>query len=70
MSKDGFVTFTVLTKKQLQCFSEIHNTKNRRPVILADEEVAYWLDNNLEQEDILDVIQNDLQDYHFNALPY
>lgn len=69
ISKDGFITFTVLTQEATPMFSEIHNTKNRRPVILADEEVVYWLDNNLEQEDILDVIQNDLQDYHFNAYP-
>lgn len=49
ISTDGYISFTVLTQEATPMFAEIHNTKNRRPVVLADEEVDYWLNDSLKK---------------------
>ena len=68
-TKDGYNTFTILTKAATPLFKKIHNTKNRRPVILNDEDVRIWLNNDLNQDDIQNIITDDLDDVTINAHP-
>lgn len=68
-TKDGYNTFTILTKAATPLFKKIHNTKNRRPVILNDEDVRIWLNNDLNQDDIQNIITDDLDDATINAHP-
>ncbi|WP_026811000.1 SOS response-associated peptidase [Arenibacter latericius] len=68
-TKDGFNTFTILTKEATPLFKKIHNTKNRRPVILNDEDVQVWLNPELTQNNILSVIKNDMDDAALHAYP-
>jgi putative SOS response-associated peptidase YedK len=66
-TKDGFNTFTILTKPATPLFAKIHNTKNRRPVILNDEDIDVWLDNSLNENDVMEVIDKDMDDVLLNA---
>lgn len=74
-TKDGMVTFSVITRVATPLFEEIHNAPSnkhgdfRRPVILDDQEVEYWLEEGHDADDIYDIIDNDLPDYEFNAWP-
>ena len=68
-TKDGYNTFTILTKAATPLFKKIHNTKNRRPVILNDENVQIWLNNDLNQDDIQNMITDDLDDAAIKAYP-
>lgn len=68
-TRDGFNTFTILTKDATPLFSKIHNTKNRRPVILNDEIVEDWLDSRLTENEILNLIQDDMDDAALHAYP-
>jgi len=63
------VTFTILTKEATPMFAEIHNKKNRRPVILQDDDIDVWLDNNLNESEVYEVIDDDLTDAEINAYP-
>lgn len=69
ITKDKMVTFTILTKEATPLFAKIHNKKNRRPVILSDEDIDVWLDNSLTEDDVLNVIEDDLADASINAHP-
>lgn len=68
-TNDGFATFTILTKAATPLFAKIHNTKNRRPVIIKDEDLDTWLSNDLERQDIEQLIAKDLIDEQINAYP-
>jgi len=68
-TKDGYATFTILTKAATPLFSKIHNGKNRRPVILQDKAIDSWLDKSLQQADIENIIANDTADENINAYP-
>lgn len=68
-TKDGYNTFTILTKEATPLFKKIHNTKNRRPVILQDEDIEVWLDDTLTEGDIENVLDDDMDDFHLHAYP-
>lgn len=68
-TQDGYNTFTILTKKATPLFAKIHNKKNRRPVILKDEDTEYWLDNDLDEDDIENVLDDDMPDIEFDVHP-
>ncbi|WP_418603541.1 SOS response-associated peptidase [Hwangdonia sp.] len=51
-----YITFTILTKEATPLFAEIHNKKNRQPVILDDTLVDNWLLPELTQNDIKDIV--------------
>ncbi len=63
------VTFTILTKAATPLFAKIHNKKNRRPVILQDDNIVVWLDNTLSADDVYNVIDDDLPDSDINTYP-
>lgn len=63
------VTFTILTKVATPMFAEIHNKKNRRPVILQDDDIDVWLNDGLSESDVYNVIDDDLSDADINAWP-
>ncbi len=75
LTKDKMVTFTIFTSKATPIFEEIHNQPSnkhgdfRRPVVLDDSEAAYWLEDDLEQEQLIDIMNNDVPDYEFDAWP-
>ena len=68
-TKDGYNTFTILTKPATPLFSKIHNQKFRRPVILNDEDIEVWLDDSLNENDIQTVINEDMADNELTAYP-
>ncbi|MFS4447308.1 SOS response-associated peptidase [Maribacter sp. 2307UL18-2] len=69
VTTDKLVTFTILTKEATPLFAKIHNKKNRRPVILNDEDIDTWLSNDLDQDEVNEVIYEDLPDEELNAYP-
>lgn len=57
ITKDGYNTYTILTKPATPLFAKIHNTKFRWPVILNDENIDVWLDDSLTEAFIENIIQ-------------
>lgn len=66
---DGTVTFSILTKSATPLFQKIHNKKNRRPVILQEMDIEVWLDPNLKEAEISNVIGDDLPDEELETWP-
>lgn len=52
MSGEIFTTFSVVTTEANALMKKIHNTKQRMPVVLTQEEEKNWLDPNLTEKDI------------------
>jgi putative SOS response-associated peptidase YedK len=48
----GVETFSVITTRANALLAQIHNTRERMPVILPAEKEKRWIDNNLEQAEI------------------
>lgn len=69
VTPDKMVTFTILTKAATPLFAKIHNKKNRRPVLLQDEDIDIWLDSSLSQAEVQNVIDDDMPDALLNAYP-
>ncbi|WP_047246922.1 SOS response-associated peptidase [Maribacter thermophilus] len=69
VTPDKMVTFSILTKEATPLFAKIHNKKNRRPVIIQDNDIHVWLDNNLKEEEVYKVIEDDLSDSDINTYP-
>ncbi len=69
VTPDEMVTFTILTKKATPLFAKIHNKKERRPVILNNDDINLWLNNSLSQEDVTGFIKNDMKDEDINTYP-
>lgn len=75
VTADKMVTFSVITKEATPLFEMIHNQPSnkygdfRRPVVLDDNEVDYWLQDDHDVEYINDIIDNDLRDHEFDAWP-
>lgn len=63
------VTFTILTKDATPLFAKIHNKKHRRPVILQDDDVDVWLDDTLDEDEVMNVIDDDMADQALDAWP-
>ena len=69
ITKDGYNTFTILTKPATPLFAKIHNNKFRRPVILNDADIDVWLDDSLTESDIKNVIEDDMPDELLRTYP-
>ena len=69
VTKDKMVTFTILTKDATPLFAKIHNKKHRRPVILQDDDVDVWLDDTLNEDEVMNVIDDDMADQALDAWP-
>jgi len=63
------VTFAILTQEASLLFAKIHNKKNRQPVILNDEQVSRWLDNDLKQEKIEGLLNTHYDEDLLNYYP-
>ncbi len=48
-----YQSFTILTTEANEFMSQIHNTKNRMPVILPDSEIETWLEGRLNWDRIM-----------------
>lgn len=74
-TSDGMLTFAVFTNKATPLFEDIHNAPSnkhgdfRRPVCLSLDEADYWLQEDHEPDDIIDIADNDLSDEEFIAYP-
>ncbi len=75
VTKDKMVTFSIFTKKATPLFEDIHNQPSnkygdyRRPVVLEDGEAEYWLEDDLDKDDLIDLLDNDLPDFEFKTWP-
>ncbi len=75
VTQDKMVTFAIFTHQATPMFEAIHNEPAnkkgdyRRPVVLDDDEAVYWLRDDHNRDDIMDIINNDLPDYEFDAWP-
>lgn len=75
ITADKMVTFSVITREATPLFEMIHNQPSnkygdfRRPVVLEDNEVAYWLQDDHNAAYINDIIDNDLPDHEFDTWP-
>ena len=54
---DTFITFTILTKEASPLFAKIHNKKNRQPLLLDEEQSAYWLANDTHESQIKNILK-------------
>ncbi|SFZ89547.1 Putative SOS response-associated peptidase YedK [Flaviramulus basaltis] len=64
---DTYITFTILTKAASPLFEKIHNLKKRQPVILDAALTQNWLDPELKQEDIKELIHMDYPENKLEA---
>ncbi|MGZ0016774.1 SOS response-associated peptidase [Yeosuana sp. AK3] len=64
---DTYITFTILTKEASPLFEKIHNLKKRQPVILGEEQMLHWLEQDLIQEDIKEIVQSEYPESSLKA---
>ncbi len=62
-----YVTFTILTKKASPMFAEIHNKRKRQPIILKQENEQDWLQDDLNESDVTELINLQFNDYELEA---
>lgn len=62
-----YITFSILTKKASPLLEKIHNLKKRQPVILEEEQIKSWLDSNISQEAVRDIIHTDYSESKLEA---
>ncbi len=66
---DGVFTFTILTKTASPLFAEIHNKKQRQPVLLGRDQEEAWLSDGLNSADIQKLINLPYQDDMLKTYP-
>lgn len=66
---DGARTFSVLTKEATPHFAEVHNDKRRRPVIIDFANKDEWLNNDLDEDDVQQLIDDDLWEGELATYP-
>ena len=59
---NGLLTCTILTKEAMPFLAEIHNVKKRQPVILPKTNERQWINNSLNENDILPLIEQDIHE--------
>jgi len=52
-----FNTYSVITVEANEIVGEIHNTKKRMPLILEPEDASKWIDKNLSDSEITDLMK-------------
>lgn len=68
-SPDGYVTMAILTREASPFFADIHNVKKRQPVILHGIAEQTWLDPDLEQEDVRELLETAYPDEKLEGYP-
>ena len=66
---DGLYTTTILTTNADEFFSEVHNKKKRMPLILDPFFFEDWLDDNLSNQEINEIIATGFTRVKFKAHP-
>lgn len=69
ITKDGFVTTTMLTKKASSLFEAIHNEKDRQIILLDPELEKEWLRDDLNQGHIQELMQVHYDDSSLHYWP-
>ncbi|PKG44070.1 SOS response-associated peptidase [Psychroflexus sp. MES1-P1E] len=64
---DNKVTFTLLTQEASPLFARIHNKKNRQPIILNVKQADHWLDNDLKEEAIANLLKAHFDEDQLNT---
>ena len=63
------VTFAILTQEASPLFTKIHNKKDRQPVIFNDEQVSQWLNHDLNQKGIEDLLESHYEEDQLEYYP-
>lgn len=66
---DNFITFSIITKPAQPFFAEIHNLKQRQPVILNPNQEQLWLEDQLTQLEIETIVNTTNNTDVFEAYP-
>ncbi|MCK0179116.1 SOS response-associated peptidase [Flavobacteriaceae bacterium S0862] len=56
------ITFTILTKEASPLFERVHNLKKRQPIILQKELEQDWLNPELTNDDVKELLNNPFND--------
>ena len=64
-----FITFSILTKKASPLFEKVHNLKKRQPVILTTDNEKKWLQPDLTQNDVTELIAAEYPEAELEAYP-
>ncbi|WP_422105568.1 SOS response-associated peptidase [Winogradskyella sp.] len=67
--RGGLCTYSIFTKKATPLFKEIHNTKNRQPLMLGESETKLWLDRNTSENDLHAILRYDYNNSELDAYP-
>lgn len=67
--KNGLITCSILTRPAMPFLANIHNVKQRQPVMLCPELEKTWLNQNLNDKDIIRIIEKDYDDKSLKAYP-
>lgn len=63
---EGIPTFTILTKAASPLFEKIHNNKKRQPVLLPQALEQKWLQDNLSEKDIQNLMNTSYPEDELN----
>ncbi|RAJ16378.1 SOS response-associated peptidase [Olleya aquimaris] len=64
-----YITYSILTKKASPLFAEIHNVKNRQPVILEPSLEQDWLNPELSTTEVMELIAEPFPDSTLETYP-
>ncbi|WNH12544.1 SOS response-associated peptidase [Thalassobellus suaedae] len=64
---DTYITFTILTKEASPFFEKIHNVKKRQPIILDEDQMEHWLDGDISQDDVKEIIHTNYSESKLEA---
>jgi len=67
--QNGLITCTIITKPASPFMSEIHNSKNRQPVILPKKFETKWVDSDLNKDGIHNIIHQNYDDSALESYP-
>ena len=67
--RGGLCTYSIFTKMASPLFKDIHNTKNRQPLMLSDDKINSWLNTETDQVTIQSLLQHDYNNEDLSAYP-
>ncbi|RRO24081.1 SOS response-associated peptidase [Flavobacteriaceae bacterium 14752] len=67
--ENGLITCSILTRPAMPFLANIHNAKQRQPVMLDSELEKNWLNYKLSDKDIFQIIETDYDDKDLKVYP-
>ncbi len=65
--ENGLITCSILTRPAMPFIANIHNVKQRQPVVLDAELEKTWIDQSLNDKDIFEIIEKDYDQNNLKA---